>query len=65
MTKDDILEKFIMIIRALEDEWRTFTKSKEYKLLPDDDEEVAPFDRFKADVIGRYRAAMSYSLAED
>lgn len=33
---DDILEKFIMTIRALEDEWTNFTKSKEYDDLPDD-----------------------------
>lgn len=35
-TADDILEKFIMTIRALEDEWAQFTKSKEFKELPED-----------------------------
>lgn len=35
-TADDILEKFIMTIRALEDEWAQFTKSKEYNDLPSD-----------------------------
>ena len=35
-TADDILEKFIMTIRALEDEWAQFTKSKEYYDLPED-----------------------------
>ncbi len=35
-TADDILEKFIMTIRALEDEWANFTKSKKYDELPDD-----------------------------
>ena len=31
-----ILEKFIMTIRALEDEWMKFTNSDEYKNLPED-----------------------------
>ena len=31
-----ILEKFIMTIRALEDEWMKFTTSDEYKNLPED-----------------------------
>lgn len=35
-TADDILEKFIMTIRALEDEWAQFTKTKEYADLPED-----------------------------
>ena len=63
-TPDDILEKFIMIIRALEDEWAQFSKSKQYKDLPDDGDDPL-FDRRKANVISRYRAAMNYSLAED
>lgn len=33
---DSILEKFIMIIRALEDEWMTFSGSEEYQELPED-----------------------------
>jgi len=42
-TADGILEKFIMTIRALEDEWRNYTNSDEYKDLPEnfgDDEKV-------------------------
>ena len=35
-TADSILEKFIMTIRALEDEWRNYTNSDEYKDLPED-----------------------------
>ena len=35
-TPESILEKFIMTIRALEDEWRNFTNSDEYKDLPED-----------------------------
>ena len=34
-TPEDIMEKYIMTIRALEDEWAHFTKSKEYKDLPE------------------------------
>lgn len=34
-TPEDILEKYLMIIRALEDEWAQFTNSKEYKDLPE------------------------------
>ena len=33
---DSILEKFIMTIRALEDEWAQFTKSKTFKEMPED-----------------------------
>ena len=32
----DIMEKFIMTIRALEDEWAQFTKSKDYEEMPED-----------------------------
>ena len=34
-TPEDIMEKYLMIIRALEDEWANFTNSKEYKDLPE------------------------------
>lgn len=30
-----ILEKFIMVVRAIEDEWQTFAKSDEYKEMPE------------------------------
>ena len=33
---EDIMEKFLMTIRALEDEWAQFTKSKTYKNMPED-----------------------------
>lgn len=38
---DSILEKFIMIVRALQDEWETFSGSEEYKDLPEDYAEEA------------------------
>lgn len=34
-TPEDIMEKYLMKIRALEDEWAKFTNSKEYKDLPE------------------------------
>lgn len=35
-TKDDIVEKYLMIIRALDDEWQAYTKSRQYRSLPED-----------------------------
>ena len=35
-SKLDVMEKFIMTSRALEDEWKNFTKSDDYKDLPED-----------------------------
>ncbi len=55
---NDILEKYIMIIRALEDEWRTFSKSKQYRELPDGNDDSI-IDWRKDEVILKYRAAMS------
>ena len=60
-TADDILEKFIFTIRALEDEWANFTKSKEYDELPDDysDEQKSKKPSQKVlDAISIYRNAM-------
>ena len=34
-TPEDIMEKYLMIVRALEDEWAQFTDSKAYKDLPE------------------------------
>ena len=34
-TPEDIMEKYLMIVRALEDEWSHFTNSKDYKDLPE------------------------------
>lgn len=34
-TPEDIMEKYLMIVRALEDEWAQFTNSKDYKDLPE------------------------------
>ena len=56
---NDILEKFIMIMRALDDEWRTFSKSKQYRELPEGADDDPSIDWRKFDVISKYRAAMS------
>ena len=64
-TADDILEKFIMTIRALEDEWAKFSNSKEFKKLPEDyiqdDEKVINKSNKKTlDAISAYRNAMKF-----
>lgn len=60
-TADDILEKFIMTVRALEDEWYRFTKSKEYDKLPDDyfdEKNSKKTNRKVLEAISAYRTAM-------
>lgn len=74
-TPEGIMEKFIMKIRALEDEWAHFTNSDEYKNLPehridetatDDDKKVrkqiAAPNRKSLEAIAVYRKTMLYSL---
>lgn len=67
----DILDKYIIAIRAVQDEWLNFIKSDEYKELPEDIFEAAEFklhgvkkNKFSttqaADAILAYRAAMNY-----
>ena len=71
-TPDDILEKYMMIIRALEDEWLQFSKSKQYRELPEAETDSANSPR-KITVVNQktlkmisaYRTAVSLSLAED
>lgn len=75
-TPEDIMEKYLMTIRALEDEWARFTNSKEYQDLPEHtvDEVIIIPDkktRRQIDAPNRkilaaaqlYRKAMMYSLA--
>ena len=54
-----------MIIRALEDEWRTFTKSKQYKALPDELDDEVKLDARRDKAISKYRAAMSMSAVKN
>ena len=75
-TAEDIMEKFIMTIRALEDEWARFTNSDEYKNLPEhiSDEvkingtkktrrQIAAPDRKFLDAVAVYRRAMLFDIA--
>ena len=74
-TPEDIMEKFIMTIRALEDEWARFTNSDEYKNLPEHilDEttdgkkkirkQIAAPDRRFLDAAAVYRKAMLFKIA--
>ena len=68
-TPEDIMEKYIMTIRALEDEWARFTDSDEYKNLPEhtlDDKkihrQVAKPKRVFLNAAADYRKSMLYKL---
>ena len=68
-TPEDIMEKYIMTIRALEDEWARFTNSDEYKNLPEntlDDKHgkkiVKAPKREYLNAIADYRKSMYYLL---
>ena len=69
-TPEDIMEKYIWTIRALENEWAKFTNSKEYRDLPDylSDEkttakkfyrQIEEPDRRLSDAAAAYRRAMN------
>lgn len=64
-SREDVLEKFIWTIRALEDEWARFTNSDAYKNLPERlaDEtnvEIRKPDRQRLRAAAAYRQAMSF-----
>lgn len=74
-TPEDIMEKYLMTIRALEDEWARYTNSKEYKDLPEhtlDDKELDDKDKARKQIdapnrksleaAASYRKAMLYAL---
>ena len=68
-TPEDIMEKYIMTIRALEDEWARFTNSDEYKNLPEntlDDKHgkkiVKAPKRIYLNAVADYRKSMHYLL---
>ena len=68
-TPEDIMEKYIMTIRALEDEWARFTNSDEYKNLPEnilDDKHgkkiVKVPKRTYLNAVADYRKSMHYLL---
>ena len=61
-TAEDILEKYIWTIRALEDEWIHFTKTDTYKNLPnnliDDEVKIRKPNRQQITATAAYRRAM-------
>ncbi len=76
-TPDDIMEKYIMTIRALEDEWNRFANSDEYKNLPEntldetEDEakkrirrQISAPNRKSVEAIALYRKSMLFSLED-
>ena len=58
-TPEDIMEKYIWTIRALEDEWAKFTNSKTYKDLPENLTDKKIFSRKLFDAAAAYRKAMT------
>ncbi|MBQ7493513.1 MAG: hypothetical protein IJT47_03700, partial [Selenomonadaceae bacterium] len=58
-TPEDIMEKYIWTIRALEDEWAKFTNSKEYKDLPNNLTDKKFLNRRPLDAATAYRRAMT------
>lgn len=59
----DILDKYIYAVRAVQDEWLNFTKSDEYKDLPENILEKIPSMKI-IDAIFAYKKSMNYRLAE-
>lgn len=68
-TPEDIMEKYLMTIRALEDEWARFTKSKDFKDMPetflDTNKKIhqldAPNKKF-LDAATAYRISMNFAV---
>ena len=58
-TPEDIMEKYIWTIRALEDEWTKFTNSKTYRDLPDNLTDKKFFNRKLLNAAAAYRKAMT------
>ena len=58
-TPEDIMEKYIWTIRALENEWAQFTNSKDYKDLPEHMTDKKFFDRRFLKAAAAYRRAMT------
>lgn len=58
-TPEDIMEKYIWTIRALEDEWAKFTNSKNYRDLPNNLTDKTIVDRKLLNAAAAYRRAMT------
>ena len=61
-TPEDIMEKYIWTIRALENEWAKFTNSKDYKDLPEHSTDKIKVKKFQIDKPNRrlLNAAIAY-----
>ena len=68
-TPEDIMEKYIWTIRALEDEWAKFANSDEYKKLPENLTEknaakkIYGSNQKLTDAVTAYRRSMNYLTA--
>ncbi len=58
-TPEDIMEKYIWTVRALEDEWAKFANSKTYRDLPDNLTDKNFFSRKLLNAAAAYRKAMT------
>ena len=73
-TPQNVMQRFIMTIRALEAEWANFTKSKEYEEMPNTEHEKYLLDRTNQDnyapnrkmwgAVNAYRNSMTYKDAK-
>ena len=69
-TPEDIMEKYLMTIRALEDEWARFAKSKEFKDLPETlldtaekiRKQISAPNKKVLDAASAYRTSMSFAV---
>jgi len=58
-TPEDIMEKYIWTIRALENEWAKFTNSQHYRDLPETKSDEAAIHRKVLSAVSAYRKAMT------
>ncbi len=66
MTPEDIMEKFLWTVRALEDEWEHFTNLKDYKDLPKRHADKVKVDTPKVrlmNALAAYRRTIGYPVA--
>ena len=73
-TPQNVMQRFIMTIRALEAEWANFTKSKEYEEMPNNEHEKYLLDSTNQDnyapnrkmwgAVNAYRNSMTYKDAK-
>lgn len=62
-TPEDIMEKYLWTVRALEDEWTRFTNSDEYKNLPDHLTDESTDKKFHRQVVAPNRRLLDAATA--